>query len=261
MIEALELVETLNGYLKPDDISQVEAAYDFSKSAHEGQYRKSGLPYFSHPVAVATILAQWHLDAQALSAALLHDVVEDTKITKQEINHRFGQPIAELVDGVSKIEKIEFLSTAEAQAENFRKMLLAMAQDVRVILIKLADRLHNMRTLEVMTPEKRIRIARETVEIYAPIANRLGLNSIYQELEELSFRYMHPHRYEVLSKAIKAARGNRREVVKKIESAISSKLHDAGIEATVGGREKHLYSIYKKMQGKSLTFSEVYDIY
>ncbi|HVC48784.1 MAG TPA: bifunctional (p)ppGpp synthetase/guanosine-3',5'-bis(diphosphate) 3'-pyrophosphohydrolase [Burkholderiales bacterium] len=261
MIEVPELIQTLNSYLKPEDILQVEAAYIFSKSAHEGQYRRSGLPYFSHPVAVATILAQWHLDAQALSAALLHDVVEDTKTTKQEINHRFGKPVADLVDGVSKMERIEFQSKIEAQAENFRKMLLAMARDVRVILIKLADRLHNMRTLDVMQAAKRTRIARETIEIYAPIANRLGLNSIYQELEELSFRYLHPHRYQVLAKAIKAARGNRREIVRKIEDAISDRLRESGIEATVTGREKHLYSIYKKMLGKSLTFSEVYDIY
>ena len=255
-----ELAEHLS-YLKPDDVALVEKAYLFSKSAHEGQFRKSGDPYISHPVAVAKLLAKWHLDAQALMAALLHDVVEDTPATKQQVSEQFGKPVAELVDGVSKLDRIEFQTEAHAQAENFRKMLLAMARDVRVILIKLADRLHNMRTLDSMSTEKRNRIAKETLEIYAPIANRLGLNSVYQELDDLSFRYMYPTRYRVLAKAVKAARGNRRALVEKVQDAIQSKLKDAGVEATVTGREKHLYSIYKKMQGKSLTFSEVYDIY
>ncbi len=255
-----ELAEHLS-YLKPDDVALVEKAYLFSKSAHEGQFRKSGDPYISHPVAVAKLLAKWHLDAQALMAALLHDVVEDTPATKQQVSEQFGKPVAELVDGVSKLDRIEFQTEAHAQAENFRKMLLAMARDVRVILIKLADRLHNMRTLDSMATEKRKRIAKETLEIYAPIANRLGLNSVYQELDDLSFRYMYPTRYRVLAKAVKAARGNRRALVEKVQDAIQSKLKDAGVEAAVTGREKHLYSIYKKMQGKSLTFSEVYDIY
>lgn len=260
-MEVNELTETMATYLNQSDIALVEEAYCFSKAAHEGQFRKSGHPYISHPLAVATILAKWQMDAQALSAALLHDVVEDTAHTKSEIGQKFGTPVAELVEGVTKLDKVEFQTVAEAQAENFRKMLLAMARDVRVILIKLADRLHNMRTMESMAPEKRMRIARETIEIYAPIANRLGLNSIYQELEELSFRYLHPHRYEVLAKAIKAARGNRREVVGKVEEAIRKRLKEAGVEATVTGREKHLYSIYKKMLGKNLAFSEVFDIY
>ncbi|MHB1232124.1 MAG: RelA/SpoT family protein [Burkholderiales bacterium] len=255
-----ELAEHLS-YLKPDDVALVEKAYLFSKTAHEGQFRKSGDPYISHPVAVAKLLAKWHLDAQALMAALLHDVVEDTPATKQQVSEQFGKPVAELVDGVSKLDRIEFQTEAHAQAENFRKMLLAMARDVRVILIKLADRLHNMRTLDSMATEKRKRIAKETLEIYAPIANRLGLNSVYQELDDLSFRYMYPTRYRVLAKAVKAARGNRRALVEKVQDAIQSKLKDAGVEAAVTGREKHLYSIYKKMQGKSLTFSEVYDIY
>ncbi len=255
-----ELAEHIS-YLKPDDVALVEKAYLFSKSAHEGQFRKSGDPYISHPVAVAKLLAKWHLDAQALMAALLHDVVEDTPATKQQVSEQFGKPVAELVDGVSKLDRIEFQTEAHAQAENFRKMLLAMARDVRVILIKLADRLHNMRTLDSMATEKRKRIAKETLEIYAPIANRLGLNSVYQELDDLSFRYMYPTRYRVLAKAVKAARGNRRALVEKVQDAIQSKLKDAGVEAAVTGREKHLYSIYKKMQGKSLTFSEVYDIY
>ena len=255
-----ELAEHIS-YLKPDDISLVEKAYQFSKSAHEGQFRKSGEAYISHPVAVAKLLAKWHLDAHALMAALLHDVVEDTPATKQEVGDLFGKPVAELVDGVSKLDRIEFQTEAHAQAENFRKMLLAMARDVRVILIKLADRLHNMRTLDSMPSEKRKRIAKETLEIYAPIANRLGLNAVYQELADLSFRYLYPTRYRVLAKAVKTARGNRREVVDKVLLAIQQKLKDAGVEANVTGREKHLNSIYRKMLGKSLNFSEVFDIY
>ncbi|HSS46227.1 MAG TPA: bifunctional (p)ppGpp synthetase/guanosine-3',5'-bis(diphosphate) 3'-pyrophosphohydrolase [Burkholderiales bacterium] len=261
MSDAEILFKELSGYLKSEDVAQLESAYHFSESAHQGQFRKSGDPYISHPIAVANILAQWHLDPQALTAALLHDVMEDAHVTKDEISSRFGKPVAELVDGLSKLDKIEFQTQEEAQAENFRKMLLAMARDVRVILIKLADRLHNMRTLEVMLPEQRRRIARETMEIYAPIANRLGLNSIYQELQELSFRHLNPMRYQVLAKAVKAARGNRREVVGKILESIKQRLQEAGIEAQVTGREKHLYSIYKKMIEKSLSFSEVLDIY
>jgi len=261
MPEIDQLSEQIASYLKPEDVAQVEEAFRFSKAAHAGQYRKSGDPYISHPVAVATILAEWHLDAPALMAALLHDVVEDTPTTKVEIGEKFGKAVAELVDGVSKLDKIEFQTEVHAQAENFRKMLLAMARDVRVILIKLADRLHNMRTLDAMQPEKRQRIARETLEIYAPIANRLGLNDIYTELEDLAFRHRYPNRYHVLAKAVKVARGNRREVVGKVLEAINHRLTEAGIEASVSGREKHLYSIYKKMQGKSLAFSEVFDIY
>ncbi|MGH8744650.1 MAG: RelA/SpoT family protein [Burkholderiales bacterium] len=261
MSDAELLFKELSCYLKSEDVAQLESAYHFSESAHHGQFRKSGDPYISHPIAVANILAQWHLDPQALTAALLHDVMEDTHVTKDEICSRFGKPVAELVDGLSKLDKIEFQTQEEAQAENFRKMLLAMAHDVRVILIKLADRLHNMRTLGVMLPEQRRRIARETMEIYAPIANRLGLNSIYQELEDLSFRHLNPMRYQVLAKAVKAARGNRREVVGKILESIKLRLQEAGIEAQVTGREKHLYSIYKKMIEKSLSFSEVLDIY
>ncbi|HVS25791.1 MAG TPA: bifunctional (p)ppGpp synthetase/guanosine-3',5'-bis(diphosphate) 3'-pyrophosphohydrolase [Burkholderiales bacterium] len=261
MSDAEILFKELSGYLKSEDVAQLESAYHFSESAHQGQFRKNGDPYISHPIAVANILAQWHLDPQALTAALLHDVMEDAHVSKDEISKRFGKPVAELVDGLSKLDKIEFQTQEQAQAENFRKMLLAMARDVRVILIKLADRLHNMRTLEVMLPEQRRRIARETMEIYAPIANRLGLNSIYQELQELSFRHLNPMRYQVLAKAVKAARGNRREVVGKILDSIKQCLQKAGIEAQVTGREKHLYSIYKKMIEKSLSFSEVLDIY
>src|SRR5512134_2578780 len=249
------------GYLKPKDVARLAEAYRFSESAHAGQKRQSGDPYISHPLAVAEILAGWHLDGQALVAALLHDVMEDTSVTKAEISDTFGKPVADLVDGVSKLDKIEFQSAEDAQAENFRKMLLAMARDVRVILIKLADRLHNMRTLDAVSPAKRKRVARETMEIYAPIANRLGLNTLYHELQELAFSHLYPLRYRVLAKATKAARGNRREVVGKIEAGIKAKLAEAGIAATVFGREKHLFSIYRKMTEKHLSFSEVHDIY
>ena len=261
MPETEQLFIETSQYLKPEDITQLRNAYSFGQGAHSGQFRKSGEPYISHPVAVARILSKLHLDAPTLTAALLHDVVEDTAISKAEISERFGEPVAELVDGVSKLTKIEFQTQEEAQAENFRKMLLAMARDVRVILIKLADRLHNMQTLDVMLPAKQRRIARETLEIYAPIAHRLGLNNIYQELQELGFRYSYPLRYRVLQKATKAARGNRREVVGKILDAINLKLKEAGLDADVTGREKHLFSIYMKMVEKRLSFSEVLDIY
>ncbi|MBZ0132350.1 MAG: bifunctional (p)ppGpp synthetase/guanosine-3',5'-bis(diphosphate) 3'-pyrophosphohydrolase [Rhodocyclaceae bacterium] len=256
-----KLRELLGTYLKPEDIERVAAAFLFSAAAHQGQFRISGDPYFSHPLAVAGILTGWHLDAQALMAALLHDVTEDTEITNKEIGEKFGKVTAELVDGVSKLDKIEFQSIEDAQAENFRKMLLAMARDVRVILIKLADRLHNMRTLDTLRPDKRRRIARETLEIYAPIANRLGLNNLYREMQELAFRHVWPLRFNVLAKAVKAARGNRREVVGKIQQAIKERMAEAKIEAEVMGREKHLFGIYRKMRGKSLSFSQVLDIY
>ena len=259
--EDSQLTLRLREYLKQDDINQVWEAYRFSAAAHEGQVRRSGEPYVIHPVSVAGILANLHLDPPTLIAALLHDVVEDTGVTKQEISEKFGKQVAELVDGLSKLDKIEFQSATQAQAENFRKMLLAMSQDVRVILIKLADRLHNMSTLDVMKPEKQRRIARETLDIYAPIANRLGLNEIYQTLEDLSFKYLYPMRHRVISKAVMAARGNRKEVVGKILDAINQRLKDQHIDAEVTGREKHLYSIYRKMTGKTITFSQIYDIY
>jgi guanosine-3',5'-bis(diphosphate) 3'-pyrophosphohydrolase len=249
------------GYLKPSDVARLADAYRFSEAAHSGQTRQSGDPYISHPLAVAEILAGWHLDGQALVAALLHDVMEDTSVTKAEISESFGKPVADLVDGVSKLDKIEFQSAEDAQAENFRKMLLAMARDVRVILIKLADRLHNMRTLAAVAPAKRRRVARETMEIYAPIANRLGLNPLFHELQELAFSHIHPLRYRVITKATRAARGNRREVVGKIEAAIKARLAEAGVVAMVTGREKHIYSIYRKMIEKHLSFSEVHDMY
>ncbi len=259
--EDSQLTLALKKYLKTPDIDLIWEAYRFSDKAHAGQMRKTGEPYISHPVSVAMILAKLHLDTPTIIAALLHDVVEDTGITKQEVSDKFGVQVAELVDGLSKLDKIEFQSATEAQAENFRKMLLAMSQDVRVILVKLADRLHNMQTLDVMKPDKRRRIAKETLEIYAPIANRLGLNEIYQELEDLSFKNHYPMRYGVLSKAILAARGNRKEVVGKILDAIKGRLAEMGIDADVTGREKHLYSIYKKMTGKTIAFSQIFDIY
>ncbi|NOT65592.1 MAG: bifunctional (p)ppGpp synthetase/guanosine-3',5'-bis(diphosphate) 3'-pyrophosphohydrolase [Methylotenera sp.] len=251
----------LKQYLKPQDIAQVWEGYRYAFQAHDGIVRKTGEPYITHPVSVACILADLHMDVPTVLAALLHDVVEDTPITAQDIAEKFGQQVADLVDGVTKLDKIEFQSASEAQAENFRKMLLAMSQDVRVILVKLADRLHNMQTLEAMKPEKQKLIAKETLDIYAPIANRLGLNAIYQELEDLSFKYLYPMRFRAISKAIMAARGNRKEVVSKILDSIKQQLSAMNIEAEVSGREKHLYSIYKKMTGKTTPFSQIYDIY
>src|SRR5256885_4439385 len=249
------------GYLKPKDVARLEEAYRFSEAAHAGQTRQSGDPYISHPLAVAEILAGWHLDGQTVIAALLHDVTEDTAVTKDEISDTFGKPVADLVDGVSKLDRIEFQSAEHVQAENFRKMLLAMARDVRVILIKLADRLHNMRTLGAVPPAKRRRIARETMEIYAPIANRLRLNTLYHELQELAFAHLYPLTFQVLAKATKPARRNRRHVIGKTLDAVNRRLADGGIDATVQGREKHVYSTYRKMIEKHLSFSEVHDIF
>ncbi|HJV50474.1 MAG TPA: bifunctional (p)ppGpp synthetase/guanosine-3',5'-bis(diphosphate) 3'-pyrophosphohydrolase [Noviherbaspirillum sp.] len=255
------LMNKLADYLPPSEMKKVKEAYRFSDEMHLGQIRKSGEPYISHPIAVAEICADWKLDAQAIMAALLHDVMEDQDVTKEELIERFGAPVATLVDGLSKLDKIEFQSQIEAQAENFRKMLLAMARDVRVILVKLADRLHNMRTLNFMSPEKKRRIARETMEVYVPIAHRLGLNNIYRELQDLSFSHLYPLRYRTLSKAVKAARGNRREVVSKILESVKTTLAATGIQAQVYGREKTLYGIYRKMRNKHLSFSQVLDVY
>ena len=259
--ETSQLTLLLKEYFSQVDIEQVWAAYRYAAAAHEGQTRKTGEPYISHPVAVACILAKLHLDLPTLLAALLHDVVEDTGVAVATVTEKFGKQVGELVDGVTKLDKIEFQSATVAQAENFRKMLLAMSQDVRVILVKLADRLHNMQTLDAMKSEKQKRIARETLEIYAPIANRLGLNPVYQELEDLSFKYLYPMRYRVISKAIKVARGNRKEVIGKILEEIKQRLADAHIEADVKGREKHLYSVYRKMMNKATALAQVHDIY
>jgi len=261
MSEIAEFTRHLGNYLPLPEIALVERAFEFSESAHRGQFRKSGEPYITHPLAVASILSQWRLDAHGLAAALLHDVMEDTTVTKAEIESSFGKPVADMVDGVSKLDQIEFTSREEAQAENFRKMLLAMAKDVRVILIKLADRLHNMRTLDAMARPHRRRIAHETVDIYAPIANRLGLNALYLELQDLAFKHLYPMRYRVLAAAIKAARGNRREVMNRLLDAIRDGFARAAIPAHVSGREKTIFSVYKKMREKRYTFSQVFDIY
>ena len=253
-------IDTLS-YLPPDEVALVCAAYRFSDEAHQGQIRLSGEPYITHPLAVAGALAEWRMDVQAIVAALLHDVMEDTAVTKAQIAERFGKQVADLVDGLSKLDKIEFQSYQDAQAENFRKMLMAMASDLRIVLIKLADRRHNLQTMAPIRPEKRKRIAHETLEIYAPIATRLGLNNISRQLQDLSFRHIHPLRFAVLSKAVKAARGNRRELLTKILEGVHGKLAEAHIEAGVFGREKSLYSIYRKMVDKHLSFSQVLDIY
>ncbi len=256
-----QLTLLLKEYFTQADIEQVWAAYRYAAIAHEGQTRRTGEPYITHPVAVACILAKLHMDLPTLLAALLHDVVEDTGVAVAEISKKFGKQVGDLVEGLTKLDKIEFQSATQAQAENFRKMLLAMSQDVRVILVKLADRLHNMQTLDVMNAQKQKRIARETLEIYAPIANRLGLNLIYQELEDLSFKHLHPMRYHVIAKAIKIGRGNRKEVISKILEAIKQRMSDAHIEADVTGREKHLYSIYRKMANKATALEQIHDIY
>jgi RelA/SpoT family (p)ppGpp synthetase len=248
-------------YLPAEQLGKVVAAYDMSAAAHEGQRRLSGEPYISHPVAVAGILAQLHLDYQSIAAALLHDVIEDTPTAKHEIEARFGPEIAGLVDGVSKLDKLSFTSRAEAQAESFRKMMLAMVGDIRVILVKLADRLHNMQTLDALADDKQKRIARETLEIYAPIANRLGINSMKTELEDLGFRYAFPYRYRVLDKAVRKAEGNQRQFLKRIEDRIEKALKEAGIPAKVVGRKKHLYSIYRKMIRKALSLAEIADVF
>jgi len=242
-------------------VQLVWQAYRYAEQAHAGQTRKTGEPYITHPISVACILAKLHLDLPTLLAALLHDVVEDTEVDSAAIAERFGKQVADLVDGLTKLDKVELQTATQAQAENFRKMLLAMSQDVRVILVKLADRLHNMQTLEAMRPEKQKRIARETLDIYAPIANRLGLNPIYHELEDLSLKYLYPNRHRVIDKAIRLARGNRKEVISKIQDAIENQLTQYQIEYDVQGREKHLYSIYKKMAEKSMKLSQIGDIY
>jgi len=255
------LQKVISGYLSKKDVARVKEAYRFSDQAHLGQFRSSGEPYITHPIAVTEVCAGWKLDADALMAALLHDVMEDQGVAKTDLAEQFGSDVAELVDGLSKLDRLDFASKAHQQAESFRKMLLAMARDLRVILIKLADRLHNMRTLGAVAPEKRRRIARETLEIYAPIANRLGLNAVYRELQDLCFEAMHPNRYAVLKKAVLAARGNRREVLTKIYDAVRAALPAAGIEAEVTGREKTLYGIYCKMTAQKKSFSDVLDVY
>lgn len=252
--------QDLSVYLSAEQIDQVVKAYHFADEAHEGQTRKSGEPYITHPLAVAHILADMHMDHQCLMAALLHDVIEDTSIPKHTLGQEFDDDVAELVDGVSKLKSM-FQSRAEAQAENFQKMTLAMAKDIRVILVKLADRLHNMRTLGHLDGERRRRIAKETLEIYAPIALRLGMNDMRIEFEELGFKAMYPLRSSMIEKAVKRARGNRTEIVSNIQESISACLEREGISAKVFGREKHLYSIYDKMRSKRKSFNEIMDVY
>jgi guanosine-3',5'-bis(diphosphate) 3'-pyrophosphohydrolase len=248
-------------YLKPDEIAQIKKAFQFSDAAHLGQYRHSGEPYITHPVAVAELCATWRLDAPSIMAALMHDVIEDTGCTKADLVEKFGNKVAELVEGLTKLDKLEFQSHAEAQAESFRKMFMAMARDVRVILVKLADRTHNMRTLDAVPMEKRRRVAAETIEIYAPIAHRLGLNVIYRDLQDLSFRYSMPMRFRVIEGAVKRARGNRKEMVEKILQASRMAFAKANLDVDLRGREKTLFSIYNKMRSKHLSFSQVLDVY
>ena len=255
------LCTRLENYLTPDQIADIRRAYLYSEKAHDGQFRRNGDPYITHPLAVANILCDMHMDHQSIMAAMLHDVIEDTGITKVEITDEFGEEVAELVDGVTKLTKVKFNTKAEAQAENFRKMILAMTQDIRVILVKLADRLHNMRTLDVLTPEKRRRIANETLEIYSPIANRLGMNEIRIEFEELGFEALFPMRAPLIKKAVRAARGNRKEIVSSIKETLEKRLTEEGVSARVMGREKHLYGIYQKMRDKQKSFSEIMDMY
>ncbi|ALO43398.1 bifunctional GTP diphosphokinase/guanosine-3',5'-bis pyrophosphate 3'-pyrophosphohydrolase [Pseudoalteromonas phenolica] len=255
------LKQKISEYLSPADVELVQKAYVVAREAHEGQTRSSGEPYITHPVEVTQILASMRLDHETLMAALMHDVIEDTDFSKQDLAEIFGNTVAELVEGVSKLDKLSFKDKKEFQAENYRKMIMAMTQDIRVILIKLADRTHNMRTLGALRPDKRRRIARETLEIFAPIANRLGIHDIKNELEDLGFQALYPMRHRALKSEVAKARGNRKEVISNIQNEIKSRLEEAGIQANVSGREKHLYSIYRKMLNKELMFNEVMDIY
>lgn len=256
-----DLCRLLDEYLPPNEISRIYSAFLFSAEAHDGQRRLTGEPYITHPIATAYILAEMHMDYQSIMAAILHDVIEDTPTAKKQLDNAFGKDISELVDGVTKLTQIDSKNHAEAQAESFRKMVLAMAKDIRVILIKLADRLHNMRTIDIMRPEKKRRVARETLDIYAPIAQRLGINSIRLELEDLAFKAMHPIRYRVLKSAVSKARGNRKTILEKIETGIRRRLHQEGISNEVISREKHLLSLYNKMKNKQLMFADVLDVY
>lgn len=255
------LKHNISSYLPAEQVAAVQEAYVLARDAHDGQMRSSGDPYITHPVAVAVILADMRLDHETIMAALLHDVIEDTEYSQEDLAQRFGSTVAELVEGVSKLDKIQFRSKEEAQAANFRKMMMAMVEDIRIILIKLADRTHNMRTLGSLRPEKRRRIARETLEIYSPIAHRLGIHEIKNELEDLGFSAMYPMRYRALNSAVKQARGNRKEIIENTKNEVITRLGEKHIEALVYGREKHLYSIYRKMKNKELGFNQIMDIY
>ncbi|MCF7971833.1 MAG: RelA/SpoT family protein [Methylococcaceae bacterium] len=256
-----QLSTLLSEYLEPSQLEQVKLAYQFGEQHHLGQFRKSGEAYICHPLAVAISLAKMRMDAHGIMAAILHDVIEDTNASKQDIIELFGEDVAELVDGVTKLTQLNNITKAEAQAENVRKMCLAMAKDLRVIMVKLADRLHNMKTLGVMRPDKKFRIAKETLDIYTPIANRLGMNKIRHQLESLCFEAMYPMRHRILKQAIKKTRGHRKELIETITNSIKNRLTQAEVICEVQGREKHLYSIYKKMQLKKLSFSDIFDVY
>ncbi|HCL41551.1 MAG TPA: guanosine-3',5'-bis(diphosphate) 3'-diphosphatase, partial [Pseudomonas sp.] len=261
-MSAIEVfADNLGNYLEPEQVNLVRRAYFYAEQAHDGQTRRSGEPYVTHPLAVAHILADMHMDHQSLMAAMLHDVIEDTGIPKDALIEQFGDTVAELVDGVSKLTQMTFETKAEAQAENFQKMALAMARDIRVILVKLADRLHNMRTLGALAPEKRRRIAKETLEIYAPIANRLGMHSLSTEFEDLGFKAMYPMRSMLIDRAVRNARGNRKELLNRILESLQACLEREGLQGKVMGREKHLYGIYQKMRGKKKSFNEIMDVY
>ena len=255
------LKQQICSYLPEEQVAIVQRAYIVARDAHDGQMRSSGDPYITHPVAVTVLLANMRLDHETLAAALMHDVIEDTPVTKQDLADEFGETIADLVEGVSKLDKLKFKDKKEFKAENFQKMVMAMTQDIRVILIKLADRTHNMRTLGALRPDKKRRIARETLEIYAPIANRLGMHEFKNELENLGFEALYPMRSRALGNAVKQARGNRKEIIQNIQSEIETRLIEVGIPGSVEGREKHLFSIYQKMLNKELMFNEVMDIY
>jgi GTP pyrophosphokinase/guanosine-3',5'-bis(diphosphate) 3'-pyrophosphohydrolase len=255
------LKQQICSYLPEEQVAIVQRAYIVARDAHDGQMRSSGDPYITHPVAVTVLLANMRLDHETLAAALMHDVIEDTPVTKQDLADEFGETIADLVEGVSKLDKLKFKDKKEFKAENFQKMVMAMTQDIRVILIKLADRTHNMRTLGALRPDKTRRIARETLEIYAPIANRLGMHEFKNELENLGFEALYPMRSRALGNAVKQARGNRKEIIQNIQSEIETRLIEVGIPGSVEGREKHLFSIYQKMLNKELMFNEVMDIY
>nr|WP_297457641.1 bifunctional GTP diphosphokinase/guanosine-3',5'-bis pyrophosphate 3'-pyrophosphohydrolase [uncultured Halomonas sp.] len=256
-----DLADRLGGYLPPDEIQQVKRAFYYAEQAHDGQRRRSGEPYVTHPLAVSNILANMHMDHQSLMAAMLHDVIEDTGISKDALAAQFGEPVAELVDGVSKLTQITFEDKAVAQAENFQKMVMAMSKDIRVIIVKLADRLHNMRTLGALRPDKKRRIARETLEIYSRIASRLGINTIRVELEDLSFQALYPMRAERIKRAVSKARGNRRTMIRQVQTSLQHCLDDDGLPGTVVGRQKHLLSIYRKMRDQRKPFAEIMDVF
>ncbi|WP_257252792.1 MULTISPECIES: bifunctional GTP diphosphokinase/guanosine-3',5'-bis pyrophosphate 3'-pyrophosphohydrolase [unclassified Endozoicomonas] len=261
MLTIEEFADRLKSYLNPEQVNLVRRAYYYAEQAHDGQTRRSGEPYITHPLEVAAILADMHMDHHSLMAAMLHDVIEDTGIEKTAIHEQFGEVVADLVDGVSKLTHMQFENKTLAQAENFQKMALAMARDIRVILVKLSDRLHNMRTLGVLRPDKRRRIARETLDIYVPIANRLGMHNLRIELEDLGFQAMYPMRSRMIRQAVKEARGNRKDLVGQVQRAIAVRLEEVGLMGRVVGREKHLYSIYRKMRNQSKSFAEIMDMF